>query len=200
MHESEWEFEPNARSVGAARRLVRAALDDAGAGENGWAVAHVVSELATNAVVHAATHFVVRVRVEDSHVRVEVTDNVPHARAARRQFSSQATTGRGLQLIEELGDAWGVEVDGATKTIWCEVNRVPGASGKGVRDGSPGRGAGAGGSRGVGRRAPARPSSADRGSRDVTSVAGPGITCADRVERPTSAPAVGSVSTPSLAA
>ena len=134
MRELFSEFEPRASSVGAARRFVRSALETAGARDDAWAIAQVVSELATNAVVHAASSFVVRLFVAEAYVRLEVTDHVPHARAIKRQFSAQSTTGRGLQLIEQLGDAWGVDTDTDTKTVWCEVSRVRRGSGIGSVD------------------------------------------------------------------
>lgn len=94
--------------------------------ETAATVALVVSELATNAVLHARTPFEVRVKVGDGHVRVEVHDGTGR-RPVRRYFSDQATSGRGLRLIETLCRAWGVEpdADGAGKTVWAEVSLGP---------------------------------------------------------------------------
>lgn len=86
-------------------------------------VALVVSELATNAVLHARTPFEVKVEVSEGHVRIEVHDGTGR-RPIRRFFSDQATSGRGLRLIEELCRAWGVvaDADGVGKTVWAEVS------------------------------------------------------------------------------
>jgi anti-sigma regulatory factor (Ser/Thr protein kinase) len=75
-------FEGRPGSVAAARRFVLEALASAGASEEAWAAAHAVSELATNAVVHAGTPYVVRVFVDDSAVRIAVTDGSPAAAVA----------------------------------------------------------------------------------------------------------------------
>jgi hypothetical protein len=46
----------------------------------------------------------------------------------RRRYSEQATTGRGLALVERLAGRWGVSLDGERKTVWCELNAdAPGA-------------------------------------------------------------------------
>lgn len=81
----------------------------------------VVSELATNAVLHARTPFEVGVLVGGGKVRIEVHDRVPR-RFARRFFSDQATSGRGLRLVEQLCDSWGVDVYDGGKAVWAEVS------------------------------------------------------------------------------
>lgn len=129
----ELRFDPAPHSVAQVRRFVRAALDRAGAGAEEWPVVQIASELATNAIVHAATSFVVRVAVNETRVRIEVIDEAPHARAVRRAFSDAATTGRGLRLVEELARVWGEEVGQSTKTVWCEVTRTSGDPGSGLK-------------------------------------------------------------------
>ena len=81
----------------------------------------VVSELATNAVLHARTPFQVRVAVEPDVVRIEVRDGVDRAPTIR-YFSDEATSGRGLRLVAELCRAWGVDVDESGKTVWAELD------------------------------------------------------------------------------
>lgn len=119
-------FEPDPRSVAAARRFARSALNEAGASADEWVVTQIVSELATNAIVHAGTAFVVRLWIGETSVRVEVIDEAPWIRAVRRNFSDVATTGRGLRVIAELARAWGEEVGPSSKTVWCEVPRTSG--------------------------------------------------------------------------
>lgn len=82
-----------------------------------WTAAQVVSELATNCTLHARSEFTVRLSVEDGSVRVEATDSAPGGLQAR-QYSSTATTGRGLRIVDGLSSSWGVVPGGAGKTVW----------------------------------------------------------------------------------
>jgi anti-sigma regulatory factor (Ser/Thr protein kinase) len=126
MDRAEVTLDGGPASVPVARRFVAQALDAAGAADDGWAAIQVVSELATNAVVHAGTRYVVQVKVEATSVRIEVTDERPFAAATARRFSDETTTGRGLRLVDMLSQAWGVETTEKTKTVWCEIVRVIG--------------------------------------------------------------------------
>ena len=114
------EFEPFPVSVRAARRFVVAALD-------GWdpdatdAAALLVSELATNATIHAGTIFRVTVTRTDEKVRVAVADGSPAA-ATRRHYSTNAATGRGIGMVADVADAWGVEQAADGKVVWFELS------------------------------------------------------------------------------
>lgn len=114
-------FEPVAQSVGAARRYAVSVLPLGGIERLQDDVRTVVSELATNAVLHARTAFTVSITVDGSRVRVAVTDGSPSQPRVRRPGSGDATTGRGLRMVAELSTAWGVEPDGGGKTTWCEL-------------------------------------------------------------------------------
>ena len=83
-----------------------------------WSAAQVVSELATNCTLHARSDFVVRLSLEGESVRVETTDGVPGGLHARH-YSSTATTGRGLRIVESLSTAWGVAPTADGKTVWA---------------------------------------------------------------------------------
>jgi PAS domain S-box-containing protein len=85
-------------------------------------VALVVSEVVTNAVVHAGTAIGLSVQVFGGRVRVEVQDGSPHL-PDRREQSPMAGFGRGLMLIESVVDAWGVARGSHGKTVWFEVGR-----------------------------------------------------------------------------
>jgi anti-sigma regulatory factor (Ser/Thr protein kinase) len=84
-------------------------------------VALLVSELATNAVLHARSEFEVSLTAEPDRVRVEVSDGnsrVPSLAAV----PVDAYSGRGLLLVQQLAQAWGVETAARVgKTIWFEV-------------------------------------------------------------------------------
>ena len=124
MRQVDKTFEGAAGSVSAARHFVSATLDEEGAADAAWAAVQVVSELATNAVVHAATSFTVTVVVDDGLVRVAVTDAKPFAAATQRHFSDYTTTGRGLRLVERVSRSWGVDTSQTSKTVWCEIVRT----------------------------------------------------------------------------
>jgi hypothetical protein len=38
-----------------------------------------------------------------------------------QQYDSDAVTGRGLALVEQLASSWGVDATPAGKVVWCEV-------------------------------------------------------------------------------
>lgn len=105
-------------SVPQARRWTVTTLTSWGLDVTAWTAAQVVSELATNCTLHARSDFVLRLRVVGECVRVEASDVVPGELLAR-QYSSTATTGRGLRIVETLSSSWGVtsSVDG--KTVWA---------------------------------------------------------------------------------
>jgi DNA-binding NarL/FixJ family response regulator len=84
----------------------------------------VVSEMVTNAVVHAHSACELRVSLSPMVVRVEVADR---GRGTPEPMPPSATrsSGRGLHLIDALTAAWGVEpsADGG-KTVWAELLRT----------------------------------------------------------------------------
>jgi len=113
-------LEAELRSVSRARAFVRDMLTSWSLGDLEWVAAQVVSELATNAVIHARTAFTVGLSFEDGVLRVSVSDRSPR-QPVRRRYSDEATTGRGLALIERLAGAWGVAAGIGGKTVWCDL-------------------------------------------------------------------------------
>jgi PAS domain S-box-containing protein len=112
---------PRLASAGAARRLLREALERTD--RERWRTAGdlAVSELVTNAVLHAHTDVHVRVTVRADRVDVEVEDGNP-VRPEFRRRDEQATTGRGLGLIAALASDCGVRSVGDTgKVVWFSV-------------------------------------------------------------------------------
>ncbi len=80
----------------------------------------VVSELATNAVVHAGTPFSVAVRCDGSTVRIAVHDR-SSVQPVIRDGGPTAPSGRGLRLVAWVSRAWGVEFGPDGKTVWAEL-------------------------------------------------------------------------------
>src|SRR5207253_1579374 len=106
-------------SVAAARRFVRDALGDLDE-DHRYAMTLVVSELATNALLHAATSFEVSIHHDDV-VRIDVSDGDPTP-PVRRHAGPTDTSGRGLHLIEQLCSRWGVDTRPDGKRVWCEID------------------------------------------------------------------------------
>jgi anti-sigma regulatory factor (Ser/Thr protein kinase) len=79
-----------------------------------------VSEVVTNAVLHAGTELRFSVTSAYDRIRVEVGDGSP-VMPMRKHYDLSAPTGRGIVLIEELADGWGVEQDGSGKVVWFEL-------------------------------------------------------------------------------
>jgi anti-sigma regulatory factor (Ser/Thr protein kinase) len=124
-HEVIEEFDGVPESVRRARRVVTEAVADAGpAGDD---AVLLLSELATNAVIHAGSPFRVVVRRRDDRLRVEVADR-SRAAARRQRFSSTSGTGRGLALVDDLADRWGVEERDDGKSVWFELTVRPAGS------------------------------------------------------------------------
>ena len=122
--ESEQAFGAGSASVRAARRFVGATLARWGRDDTVWEAQLVVSELATNAVLHAGTPFTVRLTLSGPAVRLEVEDGVSRA-PRERHFGPDATTGRGISLVSELSTSWGVSMRPGGKCVWCELTTGP---------------------------------------------------------------------------
>jgi anti-sigma regulatory factor (Ser/Thr protein kinase) len=114
---------PDRESPRRARRLVEKALPR-DATEVVEVVTLLVSEMVTNAVLHAGTEVVLRIGHEGTSVRVEVTDGSATMPGVR-EVSDDSATGRGMWLVEELADAWGQQSRGDGKVVWFEVALEP---------------------------------------------------------------------------
>lgn len=114
---------PEGASVAAARRHVERVLDGWGVEGTGWVCLQLISELATNAVLHARTPFTVELSRDHDVIRVCVQDGSP-VRPGVRRYADDSTTGRGLRLVESMATDWGVERAGSGKTVWFEVHAV----------------------------------------------------------------------------
>ena len=113
-------FAPELRSAIEARRFVEDELLPAGAGETTLCHAQlVVTELVTNAARHAHTAVDLTIALDHARVRIEARDECSAVPIAHRV---EETRHRGLQLIEDLSEGWGVDVRGdAGKVVWCEL-------------------------------------------------------------------------------
>lgn len=107
-------------SIARIRRFAADACRQAAAGVDVDTVALLVSEVATNALVHGDGQVRVRVQPCAVGVRVEVSDGGGQL-PTRREAGSLDEGGRGLALVEALSHDWGVETGEDGKTVWFEV-------------------------------------------------------------------------------
>lgn len=111
---------PVPASAAQARSFVERTLGDWGCDAVLDASRLLVSELVTNAVLHARTDFELVIRLVRGGVRVEVADGSPSAPVVRH-YEDEAMTGRGLALVDQLATAWGVDDRSNGKAVWFEI-------------------------------------------------------------------------------
>ncbi len=117
------------QSAGSARRFVQAQLDDWGLEVDGDGVVLMVSELVTNAGLHANSDATVRLVDQGDCLRVEVTD-ASTTPVEVRSHRTGAETGRGLRIVDALAARWGVDALPGGKTVWFEVVVQPERAGR----------------------------------------------------------------------
>jgi len=118
LHSAAAQFVADSRSVSQARHFVEDTLDRwRMSDEWSWSAGLVVTELVTNAVIHAATGFSVRVSGDADALRIEVADGSGR-RPRPKRYGTDATTGRGLALVESVAADWGVQPSADGKTVW----------------------------------------------------------------------------------
>ncbi|WP_369180390.1 ATP-binding protein [Streptomyces mutabilis] len=111
------------RSVPAARAFARETLVDWGVRGRADDVVLCVSELATNALLHGVPPgrgFLLRLLPCGDGVRVEVHDSGGGVPAVPLDPDGADESGRGLLLVSELADKWGVAEREPGKVVWFE--------------------------------------------------------------------------------
>lgn len=84
----------------------------------------LTSELVTNAVMHAESDLELTLQLVNGFLRVEVYDR--EDRAVRpRDAGDEATSGRGLALVDALATSWGTDDVDLGKVVWFEVPQRP---------------------------------------------------------------------------
>lgn len=129
-----WDLPSTATSVGVARSGVRQFLRSMAL--HGDLAALVVSELVTNAVVHAGEdrHTIgLTVHTGGGALRIEVADHDPRP-PVRATPGGQAAAGRGLMIVDRVATRWGwTPLQPVGKVVWCELpaEAAPGDDGAG---------------------------------------------------------------------
>lgn len=109
-------------AVRSARRLVTTTLEE-------WGLPHLVeysallvSEVVTNAVLHARSDVEVEISRADDVVRISVLDGAARP-PERRRHGLHAGTGRGLGLLDAIALRWGTDPAELPfrKAVWFEL-------------------------------------------------------------------------------
>jgi len=90
------------------------------AGDYDFGAPQVLSELATNAALHARSPYTVDIELNGEGLLLEVTDGSSRLPRARN-YAPDATTGRGMGLVAALSLEWGTFTVEAGKTVWARV-------------------------------------------------------------------------------
>jgi anti-sigma regulatory factor (Ser/Thr protein kinase) len=109
-------FPAEAGSAASARHFVSQALRAWGADEAVPDTTLLTCEAVTNALVHAGTDIEVTCSLEGTAVRVEVAD-LNRARLVPDP-ANDSQSGRGLLIVDQIADSWGITYTGATKSVW----------------------------------------------------------------------------------
>lgn len=126
MLDVQWsrQFPGEPESVSEARAFTRAALR----GRSGRDAAElVVSELATNAILHSASgepdgFFVVHITGTVNKIRLRVYDLGGPKTPCRVEDADDQESGRGLFIVDDFAEAWGVEGDGSLgRVVWADI-------------------------------------------------------------------------------
>jgi anti-sigma regulatory factor (Ser/Thr protein kinase) len=107
---------PAAASVRDGRRFVMGVLETWGMDDLIETAALLTSELLTNSVLHARTDIVLTLSQREHGVEIVVRDGSRSA-PRRRRRPADATTGRGLELLERLATDWDVSLDDDGKSV-----------------------------------------------------------------------------------
>jgi anti-sigma regulatory factor (Ser/Thr protein kinase) len=109
---------PEPTSAGMARRFVASSL--VAGDEVAELAVLLVSELASNAVLHARTPFELVVEDDGRRLRVEVHDD-SSALPTLKDYVAESITGRGLHIVAASADNWGFESRERGKCVWFEL-------------------------------------------------------------------------------
>ena len=110
-------LQPSPRAPARARRWLTTTCRHLGCAALAPDAEILVSELTTNAVLHAGTDCVIEAGYEDQVLVVSVSDEQP----GELTFDGpnfDAERGRGLPIVDGLANAWGVVPTTTGKSVW----------------------------------------------------------------------------------
>lgn len=122
-------LDPDPRSVRDARIWVGEILMSLGRDDLVDSAQLAVSELVTNAVLHAAPPITVSVRGTRDHPRIEVHDLSEQPPEVNTGITDEenllSTIGRGISIVAWYSSTWGADLSGPGKTVWFEPTKEP---------------------------------------------------------------------------
>lgn len=117
---------PESGAPAIARQLATATCEAYGVDpEACHTAALLVSELVTNAVIHARTRVRLELHQATPRLWVGVTDQDEKSQVQVQRCSPLARHGRGLEIVDSLARDWGVDRTASTKTVWFELDVTP---------------------------------------------------------------------------
>jgi anti-sigma regulatory factor (Ser/Thr protein kinase) len=125
LHEDVLSYSPLPRSVTLVRRRTARLVGEWGLPDLAGDAALIVSELATNAILHGCLRdrlFHVRLAHTRRALRMEVTDPRAERVPTPRTPSDDECFGRGLLLVASLATRWGVVPRLVGKATWVELD------------------------------------------------------------------------------
>jgi anti-sigma regulatory factor (Ser/Thr protein kinase) len=114
-------FPGDCRALGATRQFVAGTLESWNLHRYVEDATIVVSELATNAVIHAHSAFTVALLSDGGALRVSVSDSSRVVPVLRSPLPT-TISGRGLVLVTSIASRWGTELVDDGKLIWAELD------------------------------------------------------------------------------
>jgi anti-sigma regulatory factor (Ser/Thr protein kinase) len=124
--------------VGVARQQLRRWLNERGCTDADDATL-VLSELVTNAMVHARAGCTIEMQYDEDLLRLDVRDPSP-APPVIGAVRPDNVGGRGLQLVATIAEEWGWEPTDSGKRVWANlVAPAPPATARSSARGSNGK-------------------------------------------------------------
>lgn len=123
-------YPPMPASASEARRLTTTALTEWGLAELVDTAQLLVSELVTNVVLHAHTEITFTLAVAETAMEAGVADREPRPPRVRHATPPSpdeegvawlSSHGRGMFLVDQLADEWGVQEFTDGKQIWFRL-------------------------------------------------------------------------------
>lgn len=128
-------FAPTPDSVSDAREFLRGTSREWKVEALADVAILLVSELVTNAVVHAGSPLQVTVCISEGVLEIAVRDNDPRLPSRRRSddqrravpsaetrmLAEEAESGRGIVLVDALAEEWGVARLSSGKQVWFRL-------------------------------------------------------------------------------
>ena len=116
-------FEPTLFAATAARRFGTSTLAAWGLEQLRDQVELAVSEMTTNAILHARSRFTVELTRHPDWIQLSVSDaGLSMTSDSHSMAEESATGGRGIPLVNAIASRWGIDLRESGKTIWADFD------------------------------------------------------------------------------